>query len=156
MPAERTLRLPKPPPLPTKVPFEDGLNRTFNRLADSMERGPMGRLNQRLKMLPSIAGATWPTPLGTVEIPTMEPPDLRLPNLDERKKEALKAALGQDLATIVGFIPVVGDIVADVVEDLYFQKVHGLLRADEFESFKRYDANSPTTLAMIRTFVKHR
>lgn len=120
-----------------------------------MERGPVGRLNQRLKMLPSIEGTTWPTPLGTIEIPTLEPPDLRLPKLDDRKKEALKAAVAQDLAAIVGVIPVVGDIFADVMEDIYFQKVHGLLRGDEFESFKRFDATSPAALAMIRTFLKH-
>jgi len=91
-----------------------------------------------------------------VRAPQLEPPSLEPPQMDDRRKQATKAAVAQDLAFIVGFVPVLGDAVADVVEDAYFRTIHETLTPEEFDTYKRLDVYSPSTAAMLRTFSKHR
>mgnify|MGYP001571228124 FL=1 len=155
--AQRQIRPPKPPPLPDHLPFEDQIDSALDQAAVRLQQSPFSRLIHRIEEnLPSVEATQVPTPLGTVRTPHLEFPSFQPPQMDDRRKKATKAAVAQDLAFIVGFIPVVGDAVADVVEDIYFQNIAETLTPEEFETFKRFDTYNPSTAAMLRTFGKHR
>lgn len=148
---------PRPPPLPTKLPFEEQVDKLLDRLAEALEQAPTTKMAKQFEeTLISVSSVKFPTPLGTVNTPHLEFPSLTPPKLDERRKEVVKAALGQDLAILVALIPLAGDILADVMGDIYFDKLHSLLDPDEFATFKRLDAYNPSTIAALRTFIKHR
>lgn len=75
--------------------------------------------------------------------------------MDDRRKHATKAAVAQDLAFVVGFVPVLGDAIADVVEDAYFRNIQETLTPAEFETYKQLDIYNPSVIAMLRTLTKH-
>ena len=155
--AQRTIRPPKPPPLPSTLPFEEQVDALLDRAAVRLQQSPFPRLIRRIEEnLPSVEATQLPTPLGTVRTPHLEFPSFEPPQMDDRRKKATKAAVAQDLAFIVGFIPVVGDAVADVVEDVYFQNIAENLTPAEFETFKKLDTYNPSTVAMLRAFGQHR
>jgi hypothetical protein len=146
-----------PPRVPDKLPFEESVDRALDRAAAALEGSRFLRVVRRIEdKLPVIGPTEIPTPLGTVRAPQLEPPSLEPPQMDDRRKQAVKAAVAQDLAFIVGFVPVVGDAVADVVEDAYFRTIHETLTPEEFETYKKFDVYSPSTVAALRTFSKHR
>lgn len=99
-----------------------------------------------------------PTPFGTVHLPEIRellpefPP--KAPKMDERRWDAMRNTLGIDLASIVGIIPVVGDIAADVAEDLHFRELRRILTSAELEEYLKQDQVAPSTIALIRTFMK--
>ena len=154
---QRQIRPPKPPPLPDKLPFEEQIASALDRAAARLQQSPFPRLIRRIEeKLPSVEATQLPTPLGTVRTPHLEFPSFQPPQMDDRRKKATKAAVAQDLAFLVGFIPVVGDAVADVVEDVYFQNIIDTLTPEEFETFKKLDTYNPSTVAMLRAFGQHR
>lgn len=149
----RSIKPPRPPPLPDQLPLEQQVDALLDRAAARLAQSPFLRLARRIEEnLPSVEATQLPTPLGTVRTPHLELPSLQPPQIDDRRKKAVKAAAAQDLAFIVGFIPVVGDAVADVVEDVYFQNIADALTPQEFEAFKRLDTYNPSTIAMLRAF----
>ena len=155
--AQRQIRPPKPPPFPDQLPFQAQIDSALDRAAVRLQQSPFSRLIRRFEgTLPSVEATQFPTPLGTVRTPHLEFPSFEPPQMDDRRKKATKAAVAQDLAFIVGFIPVVGDAVADVVEDVYFQNIAETLTPAEFETFKKLDTYNPSTVAMLRAFGQHR
>ena len=99
-----------------------------------------------------------PTPFGKVRLPGIEdvlpkfPP--KMPRIDERRNVAMRHAVAIDLSSIVAFIPIVGDVVADVVEDLHGAELRRILTREEMDEFEKQDKVAPSTIALIRTFMR--
>ena len=51
-------------------------------------------------------------------------------------------------------IPWVGDVVADVVEDLHFAELRKILTPKEYDEFIKQDKVAPATIAMMRALTK--
>lgn len=139
----------------SKLPLEDQVDKLLDSIGQAInESGVMKKLEELQGKAPSVPSRTVPTPLGDVEIPEIALPKIQVPTLDERKKAAIKAALGIDLTFGIALIPLVGDIVADVVEDIYMDKIRSLLTPEELALFMRYDKVGPSVVAMLRTWGK--
>ena len=95
-----------------------------------------------------------PTPFGIVRVPIPAPPVLAPPEIDERRGTALMHAIAVDLSGFVGLIPVVGDILADVVEDLHGAELRRILTPEEYDRYLIEDKVAPSGLAIVRTFMK--
>jgi len=95
-----------------------------------------------------------PTPFGKVEIPWPKPPSLEPPKMTKRRHDAMKHAAGITGAQVVGWIPVVGDAMADVVEDLHGKELRRLLTEKELDEYTRQDKVAPSIVALGRTFIK--
>ena len=95
-----------------------------------------------------------PTPFGDVELPMPTLPPPGPPKIDQRRRDILKHTMGADLAFIPSQIPVVGDIVADVIEDLHGKEIVRSLTPDEMPEYMKHDKVAPSTIAAIRTFIK--
>jgi len=103
---------------------------------------------------PTLPEKRIPTPFGAVHLPEkkIEPP--KLPRLDEKSRSAMKHAIAIDLSMIPGLIPWVGDVVADVVEDLHGAELRKILTTKEYDRFLIEDKVAPATIAMARTLTK--
>lgn len=103
---------------------------------------------------PTLPETTIPTPFGKVSLPEhkIEPP--RLPSLDEKSRSAMKHAIAIDISMIPGLIPYLGDIVADVVEDLHAAELRKILTSKQYDEFLKQDKIAPATIAMARTLTK--
>jgi len=95
-----------------------------------------------------------PTPFGTVRLPKPERIFLPPPQIDERRAKALRHVVASDLAAIFGIIPIVGDIIADVVEDLHGAELSRILTPEEQEEYRKQDKVAPSIIALLRTFSK--
>lgn len=91
------------------------------------------------------------TPFGEVKFPKPSLPT-EPPKFDERRRKILNHAIAIDLSSVIGWIPVVGDIVADVVEDVHGAELKKLMTAEEYEEYLKQDKVAPSTIAVIRTF----
>ena len=102
-------------------------------------------------ILPSIK---LPTPFGgEISLPALGPPPLEVPKiLDERGVKAIGHGLGEDAAQLIGLIPWIGDIAADILEDLHKAEIKKILTPDEYDRFLQYDKVMPTTVALARIF----
>lgn len=152
----RTIRPPRPPALPDTLPGEDRLDAALDRLASRLENSALVRRAKEIEdRLPSIESVEFPTPLGTIKTPALEPPTLVPPQIDERRREVLKAAALDDLAGLIAFIPVVGDIISDPIEDTAMAKLHDTLTPQETIVFQNADKALPLTLlGALYTFSK--
>lgn len=141
---------------PDKLPFESKVNKGVNKIVHAVNNFPLIRaINSIGDRLPYPGEVRMGTPLGDIRLPPLNLPRLEFPELEERHMQAVKAAIGQDLAYIPGLIPGVGDVVADMIEDTFGAKIHETLTPEEFTTFKRWDKKSPlTTVAMIQTLVE--
>lgn len=104
---------------------------------------------------PTLPETAVPTPFGTVHLPEKElfrPP--RLPPLDQKSMAAMKHAIAIDLSFVPGLIPWVGDVVADIVEDLHVAELRKILTSAQYDEFLRQDKVSPATIAMMRALTK--
>ncbi|MBA7666306.1 hypothetical protein ES703_74385 [subsurface metagenome] len=63
-------------------------------------------------------------------------------------------AIAIDGSMVPGMIPFIGDVVADVVEDLHFAELRKLLTPDQYNEFIKQDKVSPATIAMMRALTK--
>lgn len=99
-----------------------------------------------------------PTPFGEVHLPSFEEmiPKLEAPKMDERRQRALLHGIAVDISSIIGWVPIVGDIVADVVEDLHGAELRRTLTGKEMDEFMIQDKVAPSTIALLRTFLKIR
>jgi len=118
------------------------------------------RLTEIREKVPTLAAWDFPTPIGTMRLPALELPEVPSPRVDQRRKELIKAAIGDDVSGLVEKIPFVGVFlgpVADFLEDLAGAKIDTLLTPSEREVFRNWDKSSPsTTLAALATFKKVR
>jgi hypothetical protein len=158
----RSIKLPRPPPLPDQLPFEDAVGRMLDRAAQALERSPITRAARRIEEgFPEIEAVEVPTPLGTITTPYLQLPALSSPpQMDKRRREAIKAAVGEDLANLVSLIPYVGFVAApltDAVEDTFSARIQELLTTDELKVFREKDKVSPSTaVSALLTFAKRR
>jgi len=86
--------------------------------------------------------------------PTSPLPRPKPIKIDNRRKEILRHTAAQDLSGIPALIPYVGDIVADVIEDLHGKEIMKLLTPGEKEEYTKFDKTAPSTIAAIRTFLR--
>mgnify|MGYP001565150548 FL=1 len=76
------------------------------------------------------------------------------PDLDERRREALRNAVGMDLAFPIAWIPVVGDYIQDTLRDLHGAELRRLLTPEELKVYTKYEKVSPiSSLALLRSFI---
>ncbi|MDP2953339.1 MAG: hypothetical protein Q8O76_08510 [Chloroflexota bacterium] len=155
----RELRPPAPPRLPNKFPFEDQTAALLDRLSGALAGNPvMVKIKELRDKAPYLAEYAIPTPLGTMTFPKVELPELNAPEVDERKRQVIKAAIGDDLSSLIDKIPYVGLFagpISDFLEDISMAKAYDLLTPEETVRFRNLDKVSPwTTLAAIRTFAR--
>lgn len=135
----------------SQLPFEQQIDSVLNALEDSIAKsGIIERIEAARGRLPYIPATIIPTPFGTVEIPPIEIPELSLPKIDDRRREALKAAIAIDISGLVAVIPIVGDVLADIIEDTYGNKIREVLTPKEAAAYSKYDRVGPSTVAMLR------
>lgn len=98
-----------------------------------------------------FSGPTVPTPFGTIKLPDLETPPLKLPKIpDDHARKAIGHGLGEDAAQIIGLIPWIGDIAEDILEDMHHAEIKKLLTAEEYRVFAEYNKSFPSAVAMIR------
>lgn len=105
-------------------------------------------------VVPALQETRIDTPFGSVRAPEIGLPDLKRLVLDPRKRDAVKAAIAIDASGVVGLIPGVGDIAADVAEDTYGARLRQLLTTQEMNQYTRFDKLGPSTIAVVRTFMR--
>lgn len=158
--ARREITLPDLPKwLPTKLPLEPVAARITDGICSIMRREPITNgINKIIEQIPIIPEKQYPTPFGTYKTPEFSIPELKLPTMDDRRREALKAAVIDDLSSLVEKIPVVGlaaGPISDAIEDTAMAKIHDTLTPKEYTWFLNYDKISPiTTLAMLRALYR--
>jgi len=111
-----------------------------------------------MSWLPTLPRVGIPTPFGKVHLPTWGPPILKPPQVDDRRRVAIKHAVGSDLASLVEKIPVVGSFlggVSDSLQDLHFAEMKDILTPNELDSFIEVDKVVPlNTAALLITYAK--
>lgn len=143
--------------VPSKLPGEDRLDQGLNMIADKLENNPIHTgLMQLHARLPVLEEVDMNTPLGQVRLPEVSAPEPNFPVLDSRKMEAMKAAIGTDISSVIGIIPAIGDVVSDIVEDVFGEKIRKTLTPGELTTYMKFDKLGPSTYAMARTFAKGR
>ncbi|MBA7536332.1 hypothetical protein ES705_28595 [subsurface metagenome] len=103
---------------------------------------------------PTLPETTIPTPFGSVHLPKHKVKLPKLPPFDEKSRNAMKHAIAIDGAMVPGLIPVLGDVVSDVVEDLHFAELRKILTTEQYDEFIKQDKISPATIAMMRALTK--
>ena len=63
-------------------------------------------------------------------------------------------AIAIDGSMVPGLIPIVGDLVADVVEDLHFAELREILTTAQYSEFIKQDKIAPATVAIMRALTK--
>ena len=103
---------------------------------------------------PTLPETRIPTPFGAVHLPEkkIEPP--KLPAFDEKNSDAMKHAIAIDLSMIPGLLPFVGDVIADVVEDLHGAELRKILTLKQYDRFLIEDKVAPAVIAMALTLTK--
>ena len=141
--------------LPAKIPFESKVDRVLDRVAQVIAGNPISStINRVFSMVPRVSEVDMPTPLGRIRLPEISVPMIAPPDLNENRREALKAAIGVDVSSLVGVIPVVVDIASDVIEDVFGENIKRSLSSQELSTYMRYDKLGPSTYAMMRTFAR--
>jgi len=103
---------------------------------------------------PTFPETTIPTPFGSVHLPEHKLGLPKLPPFDEKSRSAMLHAIAIDGAMVPGLIPVAGDLIADVVEDLHFAELRKLLTPNQYDEFIKQDKIAPATIAMARALTK--
>ncbi|MBA7469170.1 hypothetical protein ES707_04436 [subsurface metagenome] len=103
---------------------------------------------------PTLPSTTIPTPFGKVSLPEHKIERPKLPSLDEKSRNAMKHAIAIDGAMVPAMIPVVGDAVSDVIEDLHFAELRKTLTSQQYDEFIKQDKISPAIIAMMRALTK--
>ena len=154
--AQRTIRPPKPPPFPATLPLEKQADRVLNGISGRISKS---RLGSALRWLddqsPSVESVELLTPFGPIITPHLTLPELSPPALDDRQRQAVKAAVAMDLAVLVAIIPVVGDIIGNAIQDTYRPQLQKLLAPSEAPGFNERNKVSPSnTVALLQAIVK--
>ena len=96
-----------------------------------------------------------PTPFGEINLPSMEFPVLKPPELDERRRRAVKHAVATDLTGIIGVVPYVGSLLAGQISDLHYAEMRKILTPGELEKYIIADKKIPSNgLALLYSFVR--
>jgi len=103
---------------------------------------------------PTLPETTIPTPFGKVHLPEHKVGLPKPPPFDEKSRSAMLHAIAIDGSMVPGLIPFVGDVVADVVEDLHAAELRKILTPGEYDEFLKQDKVAPAIIAMMRTLTK--
>ena len=103
---------------------------------------------------PTLPKTRIPTPFGDVHLPEYKVGLPKPPSFDEKSRAAMKHAIAIDGSMVPGLIPWVGDVIADIVEDLHFAELRKILTPDQYNEFIKQDKVSPATIAMMRALAK--
>lgn len=103
---------------------------------------------------PTLPETTIPTPFGSVHLPEYKVKLPKRPSFDEKSRSAMMHAIAIDGSMVPGLIPFVGDIVADIVEDLHAAELRNILTPSEYDEFLKQDKVAPAIIAMARTLTK--
>ncbi len=143
--------------LPTKFPLEAQADKVIDRVGESLAASaPVKEMERIQAALPKIPEMNLNTPFGRVRTPEVSVPRIIPTRMDSRRKEALKTAIAIDISSLVGMIPVVGDVASDVIEDTFGAKLRKTLTDPERQWYMRYDKLGPSTLGLLRAFSKVR
>jgi len=97
----------------------------------------------------------FPTPFGQINLPEINTPVMRLPEMDSRRRKAVKHVVATDLTGILAFVPYLGAALGGQLSDLHYAEVRKILTPEELnryiEADKRIPANGP---ALLYSFVK--
>ena len=106
-----------------------------------------------MRLLPS---RELPTPFGSVNLPSMETPIRALPQVDPRRRAAVRHAVATDLTGILGLIPYVGPLIGGQIADLHFAEMKKILTSRELDRFIEADKKIPSNgLALLYSFVRN-
>ncbi len=137
-------------------PVEDILDRVIDFSIESVNKvleGPgMEVFNVLRERGPQIPALDLPTPFGGVRTGALGLPEIQAIKLDPRKREAFKATIAIDLSSLIGLVPLIGDVIADVTEDTFGAKLRDLLSTEEMNFYTEFDKTGPSTLALARAF----
>jgi len=103
---------------------------------------------------PTFPETTIPTPFGPVHLPEHKLGLPKPPPFDEKSRSAMLHAIAIDGAMVPAMIPVAGDVIADVVEDLHFAELRKILEPKQYDEFIKQDKIAPATIAMMRALTK--
>ncbi|MBA7703877.1 hypothetical protein ES703_112674 [subsurface metagenome] len=103
---------------------------------------------------PTLPETRIPTPFGAVHLPEKKIELPKFPAFDEKSRDAMKHAIAIDLSMIPGLLPFVGDVIADVVEDLHAAELRKILTLEQYDRFLIEDKVAPAVIAMARTLTK--
>jgi len=105
-----------------------------------------------MRLLPS---RKVPTPFGSINLPDMDTPILAPPQVDERRRTAVRHAVAQDLTGVLGLIPYVGSLVGGQIADLHFAEMRKILTPPEMSRYVESDKRIPSNgLALLYSFVR--
>lgn len=139
----------------SKLPFEETTGRLLEKArARINESAPVKAAMKIHEKLPELPEIRVPGPFGTIGLPALKPPPPRLPEVDGRRRRGVKLAVLSDVASVVGVIPVVGDILSDIISDTATKELRDTLTPEEFERYLRHDRFGPSTVAIVRTFAE--
>ena len=120
-------------------------------LHNRVARSKLGDVYERVRTAaPHLDERLAHTPFGSVKLPDFVLPPIAAFSPTTSQREALKAACAIDLSFPIGFIPIVGDIIEDIVGDMYSEKLYDSLTAGERARYLRYDKGGPSTIAAVR------
>lgn len=141
------------------APLEQLVDQIINFSIDMANRlaieGPFARVYEDIRNSgPHVAGVDLPTPFGQVRTPTIGLPELKRIALDTRKRDAFKATTAIDLSGLIGILPFIGDVIADIAEDTYGAQLRELLTPEEMNLYTEYDKVNPSNVALARTFMR--
>lgn len=103
---------------------------------------------------PTLPETKVPTPFGSVSLPERKLGLPKLPPFDGKSRKAMLHAIAIDGSMIPGTVPWVGDVVADVVEDLHAAEIRKILTSAQYDEFLKQDKVAPATIAMARALTK--
>lgn len=148
-----------PPRLPDKLPGEDAVSRGVDHVLNLMEKDPiLGLVNRLVDKIPVITERQYATPFGTMKTPEFYVPRLTPARFEGEKREAFKAAVMQDVASLLGLIPGAEDVaqpILDAIYDTASAKIQDTLNPEELRFFRSYNKADPSsTVAIIRAMVR--
>lgn len=143
----------KPPPLPDKLPFEGTVGRALLKVTQAIDNFPPIRaVNGLVDKLPYFPEQNMGTPFGRITLPELTLPKLKAPEMDESHEAALKAGIGADVASALEFIPGLGPIIAEPIQDMFAARINDALDPSEYKTYMGWEKKSPlSTIAVLQT-----
>ena len=157
----KVLQLPQLPTLPDKFPLEDEFTGAMEKVISLAEKDPvLGAINRLIDKIPIVPEREFKIPWGTYKTPEVYIPKVHPIKMDDRQKEAFKAAAMQDLASLAKAIPFLGaasEPIVDSITDTADAKLQDTLTPEESSLFKSYNKVDPlSVVAMLRTMIRKR
>lgn len=155
------LRLPPLPPkmveVLSRLPFQNQIDPYLERATERIyQSGLVQKAQSLVEVFPVIESITIPTPFGALHTQRIELPDIVPPRFKPEDREAIKAALGMTIGNAIELIPVVGDIVGQIISDHYAPLVRESLSASEYAEYQKKEKLFPPIVALLTTLSQER